>query len=194
MPKKTKEIVEEYESPEEEPTPEPEIKISKRTGKPVRPLTEKQKETLAKGREIAIAKRKELLVGVDLAKRAATIKAAKEELRNARNQKLQERLDNQKKEYENAINDGIEDEEENPAKPAKAVKTEKKIKKKVIKYVEASSSESEEEEVIVRRRRKEPKEPRHDNIPENILRQRMRSNLEDIKSNSLAKMMLPSYY
>jgi hypothetical protein len=192
MPKKTKEIVEEYQSPEEEPTPEPEIKISKRTGKPVRPLTEKQKETLAKGREIAIAKRKELLVGVDLAKRAETIKKAKEELRNARNKKLQDRLDNQKKEYEDAIKEGIEEEEEEkPAvKAEKAEKKEKKIKKKVIKYVEASSSESEEEEVIVRRR----KEPRHDNIPENILRQRMRSNLEDIKSNSLAKIMMPSYY
>ena len=190
MPKKIKEIVEvpDYETPDDEPEPEP-VKISKRTGKPVRALTEKQKESLAKGRELAIAKRKELLVGVDLAKRAETIKAAKEELRNARNQKLQERLDNQKKQYEDAINEGIEEEEEKP-KP----KTEKKIKKKVIKYIEESESESEEEEVIIRRRKKDPKEPRHDNIPENILRQRMRSNLEDIKSNSLAKMMMPSYY
>jgi len=130
MPKKIKEIVEEYESPEEdEPEPEPEIKISKRTGKPVRPLTEKQKESLAKGRELAIAKRKELLVGVDLAKRAETIKKAKEELRKARNQKLQDRLDNQKKEYEDAINEGIEEEEEKPAKAVKAEKTEKKIKR-----------------------------------------------------------------
>lgn len=34
---------------ENETEPEP-IRISKRTGKPVRPLTEKQKETLARGR------------------------------------------------------------------------------------------------------------------------------------------------
>lgn len=190
MPKKTKEIIEipDYETPEEE---EPEIKISKRTGKPVRPLTEKQKETLAKGRELAIAKRKELLVGVDLAKRAETIKKAKEELKNARNLKQQEKLEQQKKQYEEAIKEETEEEAEEPPKP---VAKPKKIKKKVIKYVEASSSESEEEEVIVRRRKKEPKEPRRDDLPENILRQRMKSNLENIKSNSLASLMMPSYY
>ena len=126
MPKKTKEIIEvpDYESPEEE---EPEIKISKRTGKPVRPLTEKQKETLAKGRELAIAKRKELLVGVDLAKRAETIKKAKEELKIARDLKQQEKLEQQKKEYEEAVKE--ETEEEEPPKPVQVVKP-KKIKKK----------------------------------------------------------------
>lgn len=191
MPKKTKEIIEvpDYETPEEE---EPEIKISKRTGKPVRPLTEKQKETLAKGRELAIAKRKELLVGVDLAKRAETIKKAKEELRNARNLKQQEKLEQQKKQYEEAVKEETEEEEE-PPKPVQVAKP-KKIKKKVIKYVEASSSESEEEEVIIRKKKKEPKPKEEDDIPERILRQRMKSNLEDIKSNSLAKLMMPSYY
>ena len=189
MTKKPKEIVEvpDYETPEEE---EPEIKISKRTGKPVRPLTEKQRETLAKGRELAIAKRKELLVGVDLAKRAETIQKAKEEMKNARNVKQQEKLEQQKKQYEEAVREESDEEEEEPPRP---VAKPKKLKKKVIKYIEASSSES-EEEVIVRRRRKEPKEPRYDNLPENILRQRMKSNLADIKSNSLASLMIPSYY
>ena len=190
MPKKVKEELPDYETPEEdEHEPEPEIKISKRTGKPVRPLTEKQKETLAKGRELAIAKRKELLVGVDLAKRAETIKAAKEELKNARNVKQQEKLQQQKKQYEEAVKEESDEEEEPPRPVAKP----KKLKKKVIKYIEASSSES-EEEVIVRRRKKEPKEPRHDDLPENILRQRMKSNLADIKSNSLSNLMMPSYY
>ena len=73
MPKK---IIEEeiYEpEPEIEVKSEP-IKISKRTGKPVRAMTEKQKENLAKGREIAIEKKKALNAGVDLERKAKVIK------------------------------------------------------------------------------------------------------------------------
>ena len=51
MPKKVKQT-EVYEDEEQleliEETPEPEVKISKRTGKPLRPMTEKQKESLTK--------------------------------------------------------------------------------------------------------------------------------------------------
>ena len=49
MPKKVKqtEVYEDVEQPELiEEMPEPEVKISKRTGKPVWPMTEKQKESL----------------------------------------------------------------------------------------------------------------------------------------------------
>ena len=81
MPKKSKIV--------EVPVPEPEIieekkeeiKISKRTGKPTRPLTELQMETLRKGRELAVAKRKQLLEGIDLEKRAQDIKKAKDEMK-----------------------------------------------------------------------------------------------------------------
>ena len=61
MPKKVKQT-EVYEDVVElmEETPEPDVKISKRTGKPLRPMTEKQKENLAKGRILAIQRRKEL--------------------------------------------------------------------------------------------------------------------------------------
>ena len=54
MPKKVKqtEVTKVYEDEEQleliEETPEPEVKISKRTGKPLRPMTEKQKESLTK--------------------------------------------------------------------------------------------------------------------------------------------------
>ena len=52
MPKKVKQS-EVYEDVEEvelmEEVPEPEIKISKRTGKPVRPMTAKQMDNLNKG-------------------------------------------------------------------------------------------------------------------------------------------------
>ena len=113
MPKKSKnqiDIVEEYE-PELEVEKdagkdvEKEIKISKRTGKPVRELSELQKETLRKGRELAVAKRKELIVGIDLEKRALNIKKAKEEMQNAK-------LEKQKKMYEDAVKDDEEDTEE----------------------------------------------------------------------------------
>ena len=55
MPKKI--VEEEVYEPEPELETENEnepIRISKRTGKPVRPLTELQKETLAKGRAIGV--------------------------------------------------------------------------------------------------------------------------------------------
>lgn len=77
MPKKSKIV--------EVPVPEPEIieekkeeiKISKRTGKPTRPLTELQMETLRKGRELAVAKRKQLLEGIDLEKEHKTSRRRK---------------------------------------------------------------------------------------------------------------------
>ena len=57
MPKKV--IQEEIYNPEPElEVEEKPIKISKRTGKPVRPMTEKQKENLTKGRQIAIEKKR----------------------------------------------------------------------------------------------------------------------------------------
>ena len=71
MPKKTKE-------PEilEEPEPEPPVRISKKTGRPVRELTELQKDTLRKGRELALQKRKELSEGVEQTKDYITSRAA----------------------------------------------------------------------------------------------------------------------
>ena len=186
MPKKSKNV-EEFETPEvEEVEPEVDVRISKRTGKATRPLTELQKETLRKGREIAVAKRKELLVGVDLQKRAETIKKAKEELKNARDVKQQEKLKNQKKMYEDAVNDDDEDEEE--VVPPSNKRNEKK-KKKIIKYIEPSSSSDSEEEIIVRKKKDKSK-----HIAEQISRQSLRKRLDDEHSNSLAAMLSPSYY
>ena len=154
MPKKVKqtevmevtEVYEDVEQPElieETPEPsepsEPEINISKRTGKPLRPMTEKQKENLAKGRILAVQRRKEMVVGIDLKNRAENIKKAKEDIHNAK-------IANHKKSYEDAIKD--DKIEEQPKK-------EKKIKKKVIKYIEESSSDSEEEEEIIVKQKRE---------------------------------------
>jgi hypothetical protein len=178
MPKK---IVEEVYDPEPELENENEIepiKISKRTGKPVRALTELQKETLAKGRAIGVQKKKELVEGID----KDIIKKHKEEIHK-------KKVEKNKQIYEDALKE-TKEEEEVPPPPEKK---ERKIKKKVIKYVEASDSESEEEEVIIRRRRKEVKH-RDDDIPENILRQKLKNNLQDIKASSLSQMLMPSYY
>ena len=96
MPPKKKEVDVEFESIED--PPEPEIKISKRTGKPVRPMTAKQMDNLNKGRQMAIQRRKEMVEGIDLAKRAENIKKAKEEIHNAK-------IANHKKSYEDALKD-----------------------------------------------------------------------------------------
>ena len=209
MPKKSKRVV-------QEPDPEPvieekpeEIKISKRTGKPVRPLTALQMETLRKGRELAVAKRKQLIEGVDLEKRALDIKKAKDEMKLERDTKQQLRLKHQKKIYDEAVSDALKDkvavekEEEVKKEPAKEVKeAKKKIKKKVIKYVEesssSSSSESEEEEVIIKKKKNKDKNRKEEIEPKTmqaeITRQNLRKNLEDIHSASMAAMMAPSYF
>jgi len=207
MPKKSKiEVQEPALEPVIEEKPE-EIKISKRTGKPVRPLTALQMETLRKGRELAVAKRKQLIEGVDLEKRALEIKKAKDEMKLERDTKQQLRLKHQKKIYDEAVSDALKDkvavekEEEVNKEPVKEAK--KKIKKKVIKYVEESSSSSsseseEEEEIIIKKKknkdknRKEEIEPK--NIQQEITRQNLRKNLEDIHSASMMAMMSPSYF
>jgi hypothetical protein len=210
MPKKSKII--EVPVPEPEPIEEKKeeiIKISKRTGKPVRPLTALQMETLRKGRELAVAKRKQLIEGVDLEKRALDIKKAKDEMKLERDTKQQLRLKHQKKIYDEAVSDALKDkvavekEEEVKKEPAKEVKeAKKKIKKKVIKYVEesssSSSSESEEEEIIIKKKKNKDKNRKEEIEPKTmqaeITRQNLRKNLEDIHSASMAAMMAPSYF
>lgn len=197
MPKPIKQrddwVDSELEEPElkEEKKPEPEIRISKRTGKPVRELSELQKETLAKGRALALQKKKELNEGVDKERKAEALRKAKEEMRLHRDTKQQLKIASQKKAYEDALKESLEDEEEN--KKPQPPKKEKKIKKKVVKYVEASSdSDSEEEEIIVRKKKKD--KPKEEDIPQQVLRQRLRNNLEEVKSNSMAQLMMPSYF
>ena len=168
--------------------PEPEVKISKRTGKPVRPMTAKQMENLNKGRQMGIQRKKEMSEGIDLAKRAENIKKAKEDIHNAK-------IANHKKSYEDAVKDDEDDENQylkNPKPIPEQPKKEKKIKKKVIKYVEASSSESEEEEIIVKK--KKINKQKEDDMPHQILRQKLRNNLDEIKSSSMQQLLMPSYF
>jgi hypothetical protein len=206
MPKKSKII--EVPVPEPEPIEEKkeEIKISKRTGKPTRPLTELQMETLRKGRELAVAKRKQLIEGIDLEKRALDIKKAKDEMKLERDTKQQLRLKHQKKIYEEAVIDALKDSENSKKEEEPVKEPKKKIKKKVIKYVEessssSSSSDSEEEEIIVKKKKSKDKQVKHrreeiepKTMQQEITRQNLRKNLEDIHSASMMAMMSPSYF
>jgi len=189
MPKKVKQS-EVYEDVEQvELMEEPEVKISKRTGKPVRPMTEKQIENLNKGRQMGIQRKKEMSEGIDLAKRAENIKKAKEEIHNAK-------IANHKKSYEEAVKDDEDDEKKylnNPHPIPEQPKKEKKIKKKVIRYVSASSSsESEEEEIIIKKKKKNKQ--KEEDIPHQVLRQKLRNNLDEIKSSSMQQLLMPSYF
>ena len=178
MPKKI--IEQDIYDPEPELEENP-IKISKRTGKPVRPMSEKQKETLKKGREIAIEKKKALNAGVDLERKAKMIK-------EARDIRQQEKLAKQKKMYEDAIKDDADDEEE----LVKPEKKEKK-KKKIVKYIEESSSDSEEEEIIYKKKKKN-REKTTNELEENVAKNELKKRLENVRSNSLSQMLMPSYY
>lgn len=179
MPKKNIEEVD-YNSEEDEKKP---IRISKKTGLPVRPMSEKQLEALRLNRLKAVEKKKELKETRDYETKTELMKRVKEEKSIIQ----KEKLENSKKEYEKVLEDTP------PPSPLKErPKPEKKIKKKVIKYVEASDSESEEEEVIIRKKKKEPK--KEEDIPQNILKQRLRNNLEEVKQSSLAQLLMPTYY
>lgn len=189
MPKKTKQPIEEeptYEPPADysEPEEEEPIRISKKTGKPVRPMSAKQLEALRINREKATAKKKELKEARDYETKTEIIKKVKEEQAI----KHKEKLENSKKKYEEEV-ETIE-----PQRVTK--KPEKKIKKKVIKYIEASSSESEEEEVIIRKKKKDKPLPPKPEPPveEQVSRQNLRQRLQDQESASLAKLMMPSYF
>lgn len=186
MPKK--QIIEEpddYEIEEEVEEVEEPVKISKRTGKPARKLTELQKETLAKGRAIAVQKRKDLIVGIDLQKRAELIKQAKQEVKNARDIKQQEKLKQQKDMYEEAVNDPEIIKQDEPKKT-------KKIKKKVIKYVESSDSDdSSDGEVIIKKKKNHKKEVGNDNIVDDRAVYTLKNKLLSDRLDEMAKLLMP---
>jgi len=190
MPKKTKQPIEEepeYEPPADysEPEEDEPIRISKKTGKPVRPMSEKQLEVLRINREKAAAKKKELKEARDYETKTEIIKKVKEEQAI----KHKEKLENSKKKYEEEV--------ETLEPPTVTKKPEKKIKKKVIKYIEeSSSSESEQEEVIIRKKKKDKPPPPtpEPSVQEQVSRQNLRQKLQDQESASLAKLMMPSYF
>ena len=69
------------------PEPEPEVEISKRTGKPKRKLTDLQKENLRKARERSVARRKQLKEAKELERKTDKIK--REQIKNERIAKME---------------------------------------------------------------------------------------------------------
>jgi len=178
MPRKVKtapEIIEIIEKP---------VEISKKTGKPKKKLTELQLETLRKGRELAVEKRKQMVEGIDLNKRAEMMKLAKEEKREAKNILQNKALKDAK---ENYIKEVIESDDEIIKKKTK------KTKKKIVKYIEESSSDSDSSagEVIIRKKKKDVKKSE---LIEKSSVDILKKQLDSERNSDVNDFMKPSYF
>ena len=129
MPKKFIEKEASIESEEEEIEIEEPIKISKRTGKPVKRLSIKQLENLKIGRERGLVMKNLIKENKDITKTTAYIK----EFKDKKNSKIEE---NNK-----ILNDNLSKEIINEKETVR-----KSIKKKKKKYIEVDCSNSEESE------------------------------------------------
>ena len=179
MPRKVKIVPEIIEVP---------VELSKKTGKPKKKLTELQLETLREGRELAVEKRKQMIEGIDLNKRAELLKLAKEEKREAKNIIQDKVLKDAKDNYIKEVV-GLDSDDEIVKKPSKS----KKTKKKIIKYIEESSSDSDSSvgEVIIKKKKKQIKKSELiEKSSVDILKQQ----LDSERNASLNDFMKPSYF
>lgn len=183
MPRKQVTKEPEYEIEEEDDEEIDVPKISKRTGKPLRKLSELQKEVLRKGRELAIKNKKDVGKISATKKRQEIMKEETLKARETRQIKLKENKENVEKELEETrkeLSDHIEPKKEK-----------KKVIKKIIKYV-SSSSDSEEEEVIIKKKSSK----RHNSIEnENLVNDNavynLKSKLLNDRLNEMAKLLMP---
>lgn len=174
MPRKVKIAPEIIEAP---------VELSKTTGKPKKKLTELQLETLRKGRELAVEKRKQMIEGIDLNKRAELMKLATKEKREAKNKIQDKALKDAKDNYIKEVE--VEDENKKPSKS--------KNTKKIIKYIEESSSDSDSSvgEVIIKKKKKQVKKSELiEKSSVDILKQQ----LDSERNASLNDFMKPSYF
>ena len=130
----------------EEPEEIEEVKISKKTGKPVRSLSAKQKEVLLRGQAAAQSKRQQMKESGDFVKKLANIKQAKSDRRDIDNAKIKNDILINKKNYEDEL--VKEQDNENPIR-----KSIKKKKIKIIEYLSESSSSEEEIQYIFKRKK-----------------------------------------
>jgi len=186
MPRKVKtapEIIEIIEKP---------VEISKKTGKPKKKLTDLQLETLRKGRELAVEKRKQMVEGIDLNKRTELLKLAKEEKRVAKNILQNKTLKDAKENYIKEVEDEII---EKIKKPSKSKNT-----KKIIKYIEKSSSSDSDSdssvgEVIIRKKKKDinKKEVKSELIEKSSV-DILKKQLDSERTADVNDFMKPSYF
>ena len=179
MPKKVVEEieVEDYEEQDNEVIEEP-VKISKRTGKPLRKLTLLQQEVLAKGRLLAIKNKQDVGKISSTKKKNEIIKEEKMKARESRQSRLKE--DKEKAELE------LEETRDSIIEPIRT----KKVKKKVIKYVSSSDSDSSQGEVIIKKKKSHKKE-RNENIVDDRAVYTLKNKLFNDRLDDMARLLMP---
>jgi hypothetical protein len=191
-------IAEEIE--EIEPEEIEEVKISKKTGKPLRPLSDKQKEVLKRGQAAALLKRQQMKESGDYIRKLESVKQAKEDKREITNTKIKNDILVNKKNYEDELvkEDGElpiravgEPPQENPIR--KSIKKKKKIK--IIEYSSESSSSEEEIQYIKKKKDKSKKQQyADDNLISKSSTEILKEQLENDQISKINAYLLPSYY
>jgi len=191
--KVVKEEIEEVEI--EEPEEIEEVKISKKTGKPVRSLSDKQKEVLKRGQLAAQLKRKQMKESGDYIRKLESVKQAKEDKREITNTKIKNDILTNKKKYEDEL---VKEDEELPTEELKepfrkSIKKKKKIK--IIEYSSESSS-SEEEIQYIKKKKNKPKKQQYadDNLISKSSTEILKEELVKDQISKINAYLLPSYY
>lgn len=180
----------EQEIEEIEPEEIEEVKISKKTGKQVRSLSDKQKEVLKRGQAAALLKRQQMKESGDYIRKLESVKQAKEDKREITNTKIKNDILVNKKNYEDEL---IKEEEieENPIR--KSIKKKKKIK--IIEYSSESSSSEEEIQYIKKKKDKSKKKQyADDNLISKSSTEILKEQLENDQISKINAYLLPSYY
>ena len=153
---KKEEVKEEVEEEVKEEKPKP--KRLNKNGKPRKPLTEKQKETLAKGRLASHARRqKREAEEAEIVKHNEVVSKLNNSKYN-KNQKTKQHI-------EKAVKKIVAEQEEQEQEEEIVIKK-KKPKKKVV--IVEESSESEEEQIVYKKRKKKVIEPRETGDKEEV--------------------------
>ena len=186
------EEIEEEEVEIEEPE-EPPVKISKKTGLPLRPLSDKQKEVLKRGQLAAQLKRKQMKESGDYVKKLASIKQAKDDKREITNAKIKNDILVNKKNYEDEL---VKEDEELLTEELKEPIRRSIKKKKKIKIIEYSSSSSEEEIQYIKKKKDKSKKQQHadDNLISKSSTEILKEQLENDQISKINAYLLPSYY
>ena len=172
-----------------------EVKISKKTGKPLRPLSDKQKEVLKRGQAAALLKRQQMKESGDYIRKLQSVKQAKEDKREITNTKIKNDIATNKKNYEEEL---VKEDEELPTEELKdpirkSIKKKKKIK--IIEYSSESSS-SEEEIQYIKKKKNKPKKQQYadDNLISKSSTEILKEQLENDQISKINAYLLPSYY
>ena len=178
---------------EEEPEEIVEVKISKKTGLPVRSLSDKQKEVLKRGQLASQLKRQQMKESGDYIRKLESVKQAKSDKRAITNTKIKNDILTNKKNYE----DELVKEEELPTEELKepfrkSIKKKKKIK--IIEYSSESSS-SEEEIQYIKKKKDKSKKQQHadDNLISKSSTEILKEQLENDQISKINAYLLPSY-